>query len=120
EDVAWLHRRDIAIVEVQIRSADCGRGDAHDRIARVEDLGSVNGFVAHVMLAVPGDRFHACRSASWSSLRSSRWRALRAEVAISPASINCLKRCRSRRVWMRGSRWNSLAMNWPMVPPGGS
>ena len=33
EDVALLHRRDEAVVEVQIGAADRGRGDLHDRVA---------------------------------------------------------------------------------------
>ena len=38
EDVALLHRRDVAVVEVQVRAADRRRGDLHDRVAVVEDL----------------------------------------------------------------------------------
>src|ERR671927_538511 len=38
EDVALLHRRDVAVVEVQVRPADRRRGDLHDRVAVVEDL----------------------------------------------------------------------------------
>ena len=121
EHVARLHRRNVAVVEVQVGAADRRRSDPDDGVARVEDLGIVDGFAADVVLAVPGDRFHDCCSVSvWSSPRSSRWRRLRALVAISPVSMSCLKRWRSRRVWMRGSRWNSLAMNCPTAPPGGS
>ena len=38
EDVALLHRRDVAVVEVQVGAADRGRRDPHDRVAVVEDL----------------------------------------------------------------------------------
>ena len=59
EDVARLHRRDVAIVEVQVRAADGGRGDADDRVARIEDFGIVDRIAADVVLAVPCQRFHA-------------------------------------------------------------
>src|SRR5688572_32496129 len=42
EDVALEHRRDEAVVEVQVGAADRGRGDTHDGVARVDDLGIRN------------------------------------------------------------------------------
>src|SRR3954447_14954075 len=36
-DVALLHRRHVAVEQVQVGSADRGRGDLHDRVAAVED-----------------------------------------------------------------------------------
>ena len=44
---------------------------------------------------------------------------MRDDVAISPVSISCLKRRRSRRAWIAGSRWNILAISLPIAPPGG-
>src|SRR4051794_7514930 len=37
EDVAALHRRDVAVEKVEVRAADRGRGDADDRVAVVQD-----------------------------------------------------------------------------------
>ena len=39
-DVALLHRRHVAVEQVQVGAADRGRGDPHDRVAAVEDPGS--------------------------------------------------------------------------------
>src|SRR5262245_11972271 len=39
ENVALLHRRDVAIVEVQVRTTDGRSSDADNRIARIEYLG---------------------------------------------------------------------------------
>src|ERR687883_349785 len=38
EDVALFHRRDVAVVEMEVRAADRGGGDLHDRVAVVQDL----------------------------------------------------------------------------------
>jgi hypothetical protein len=58
EDVAGLHRRNVAVVEVEVRAADRSRGDLDDRIARIEDLGIVDRIDADVVLSVPGQRAH--------------------------------------------------------------
>ena len=71
EDVARLHRRDVAVVEVQVRAADRGRGDLDDRVARIDDLGIVDRVDADVVLAVPGERAHQAISSS-SCLRVQR------------------------------------------------
>ncbi len=41
-------------------------------------------------------------------------------VAISPVSSSCFRRRRSRRAWIAGSRWNTLATSLPITPAGGS
>ena len=58
EDVAGAHRRDVAVVEVQVGAADRGRGDLEDRIARIDDFGIGNGVDANVVAAVPGECAH--------------------------------------------------------------
>ena len=49
---------------------------------------------------------------------------VRAVIAYDPPGgtiASSLPSCSSAsRACRRGSRWNSLAMNWPIVPPGGS
>ena len=39
EDVALLHGRHVAVVQVEVGAADRGRADLHDRVAVVQDLG---------------------------------------------------------------------------------
>src|SRR3546814_18269021 len=111
--VPRLHRRDIAVIEMEVRPADRRGGDADDGVAGIDDFRIVDGIDPDVMLAMPCESAHQEPSSSYS-------RRLRAAVAISPVSINCLKRRRSRRAWIAGSRWNILAMALPMKPPGGS
>ena len=58
QDVALLHRRDEAVVEVEVGAADRRRGDLDDGVAAVQDLR-----VRHVLdldgaLALPADRPH--------------------------------------------------------------
>ena len=111
--VAGLHRRDITVIEMQVRPADRGRGDLDDAVARVDDFGIIDGIDANVMLAVP------CQCAHQAASSSCCLRFI-AAVAISPVSISCLNRRRSRRAWIAGSRWNSLAISLPTTPAGGS
>ena len=113
KDVARFHGRDVAIVKVQVRTAYGGRTDLDDGVARIEDFRVVDGIDADIMLAVPGERAHQFFS-------SASCCAVRAAVATSPVSMSCLKRRRSRRAWMAGSRWNILATILPMNPAGGS
>jgi hypothetical protein len=63
EDVAFLHRRYEAVVEVEIRAADRGRRDLHDRVARVEDLRIGYARDPYVLLAHPARREHGYTSA---------------------------------------------------------
>lgn len=58
EHVAVFHRRDIAVVEMQVRAADRRRGDANDRVARIFDFRIGNGVDAHVGAPVQAQRLH--------------------------------------------------------------
>ena len=130
EDVALLHRRDEAVVEVQVRAADRRRGDPDDRVARVQDLR-----VGHVArparllcrssscaLIAPPVRFESARAISGRDAGTPRHgraaaRALArrdpsrlpSERTTSPVSITCLKRRRSSCTCCSGSSPNSLA-----------
>src|SRR5690606_5271548 len=87
EDVARPHRRDVPVVEVEIRAADRGPPHAHHGVPRVEDPGLGDVLHVHLLGAPPDDGLHE-RSlpapAGWPSVR-----------AVSPASSVCLKRRRS-------------------------
>ena len=104
EDVALLHGRHEAVVEVQVRAADRGRGDADDRVAPVQDLRVRD--VAHLdlLLAHPAGRLHdrplyvrppepAVRAMAPSPAPA----RLPSDRTTSPVSITCLKRRRSSR-----------------------
>ncbi|WP_420876383.1 hypothetical protein [Sphingobium xenophagum] len=106
--VGYSRRKDAS------RPADRGGGHADDRIARIDDRGIVDGIAAHVVLAVQVIAFIALTFLLCEDARITR------VVAISPVSISCLNRRRSRRVWILGSRWKSLATSSPITPPGGS
>src|SRR3546814_7832761 len=43
DDIACAHTGDIAVVEMEVRTADRGRGDTQDRIARIDDFGIGDG-----------------------------------------------------------------------------
>ena len=58
EDVALAHRREIAVVEVQVGAADGGRGDADDRVAGVHDGRVRDGDDLDAVLADPGGGLH--------------------------------------------------------------
>jgi hypothetical protein len=58
EDIALLHRRDEAVVQVKIRAADRGRGHAHDGVTPVHDRRIRHVVDAHVVLAVPAGGSH--------------------------------------------------------------
>ena len=96
EDVAFGHRRDATVVQMQIGSADGGGLDPHDRIARIEDLRIGNALDANVVLAVPAGRSHVrppLRSIRYSMPR--RPAGCPSVVAISPVSITARNRRRS-------------------------
>ena len=52
----------VVIVEMQVRAADRGRGDADDGVARIDDLRIRHRLDAHVVLALPGQCAHGCSS----------------------------------------------------------
>jgi hypothetical protein len=58
EDVPLLHGGDVAVVEMEVRAADRRRGDLHDGVAGVQDLGVGNRLDPHVGFAVPADCSH--------------------------------------------------------------
>jgi hypothetical protein len=60
EDVAFLHRRDVAVVEVQVGAADGRRSDFDDGVARVENLRLGHVLDPHVVFAEPAKSFHLC------------------------------------------------------------
>src|ERR1700712_5337098 len=38
EDIARLHGRDVAVIEMKVRAADCSRSDLDNRVARIDDF----------------------------------------------------------------------------------
>src|SRR5262245_25480857 len=58
EDVALLHRRDVAVAEVKIGPADRGERDLHDGITTVDDARLRNLLDPHVTVPVPTHCFH--------------------------------------------------------------
>ncbi len=58
EDVAGVDERAEDLVEVQVRAADAGRGDADDRVGRLLDRRVVDGVDADVVRSVPGHCLH--------------------------------------------------------------
>ena len=58
QDVAALHRRLVAVEEVEIRAADRGRGDPDDDVGRLFDDGIGDGVDADIAGTVPAERFH--------------------------------------------------------------
>ena len=109
EDVALLHRRDIAAVDVEIGSTDRGCSDFHDRVARVQQLGIRDVLDADIFFAVVADGFHRRSFVAGA-----------AACAISPASRICLSSRRSSRIVCEGSRPNNVATNAPAFPAGGA
>src|SRR5690606_17325177 len=58
EDVAIFHARDLAAVDVQVRTADRGRGHAHDDVVRLRERGIGHGFNADILRSVVGQGLH--------------------------------------------------------------
>jgi hypothetical protein len=58
DDVARLHLRDKAAVNMQVRAADRAGGHLDDGVLRMLDLGIGDFFAANVGFAVPGECFH--------------------------------------------------------------
>src|SRR5439155_394648 len=109
ENVSRLHRRHVAIEQVQIRAADRARGDADDCIARIEDRRVGHALDANVIPAVP----HKC-------LHAAPPRGCPFVVGTSPVSRSALNRRRSSRIVCAGSSPNSHATAAPILPAGGS
>ena len=62
EDVPGVMNGAEHLVEVQVRAADVGRGDADDRVGRLLDLGVRDLFDPNVSLALPGNCAHELKS----------------------------------------------------------
>ena len=58
EDIAWLHGRNVAIIQMQIGAADRRCRDLDDGITRVEDFWIGHRGDPHIVLAVPAEGFH--------------------------------------------------------------
>jgi hypothetical protein len=54
-----MHFRDVAIVKMQIGAADRGRGDFHNSVPRIFNLGIRYGIAPNVILTVPDKGFHS-------------------------------------------------------------
>src|SRR6185436_16181074 len=119
EDVAFHHRRNVAVVQMQVGTADRGRSYFDDGVARVENLRFRHILHAHVVFAVPAKRLHwislpapkpappaAALLAALptnglgvsvevdSEVFASRPEVCPSVVGISPASSNCFNRFR--------------------------
>jgi hypothetical protein len=58
ENVSLFHRRDIAAVDMQVGTADGGRGDFDDGVAGVQDFGVRNAFNPNIFFSIVTDSFH--------------------------------------------------------------
>src|SRR4030095_16442907 len=106
EDIALLHCRDVAVVDVEIGAADRGCRHLDNGVAWIEDDGVGHGLDPNCFLAFPADGAHPV---SYAVARG-----------ISPASSNCLKWRRSSRMVWEGSRPNREAISAPAFPAGGA
>src|SRR3954463_15693119 len=59
DPVAGLHRRDVAVDEMQVGAAGGRHGDAEDGVVGVDDLGILHRCDAQVVDAVPNESAHA-------------------------------------------------------------
>ena len=105
--VALLHRRHVAVEQVQVGAADRGRGDPHDRVAGVEDasgrgrrwtstlFGPVQqlAFMPAPPPARPSDS--GCAGCCGNSWRARLPPGAPSERTTSPVSMTCLNRRRS-------------------------
>jgi len=64
EDVALVDEHPQHSVEVQVRTADRGRGDTDDRVVGLLDRGIGNLVDPHVFIAVECERFHRSSSSA--------------------------------------------------------
>src|SRR4029450_790285 len=126
EDVALLHGLYEAVIKVQVRAADRGRGDADDGVVLIQDLGIRDVPDLDALLAHPARRLHrrtsvpgACAERCLSGPCPAPSR-LPSESTTSPVSRTCLNRRRSSRIcWVRSSP-ESGAVSAPALPPGAS
>ncbi len=58
EDVAGFHGGHHVVIKMQVRTADGGRGDAHDHVGIGLNLRFGNTIDTDIVLAVPGKGFH--------------------------------------------------------------
>ncbi|MNS50349.1 hypothetical protein D3C72_829940 [compost metagenome] len=61
ENIAAVHARDDAVIEVEVRAADGGGGDLDDGVPRIDDLGIGDRVHPNVVFAVPGQCAHGIR-----------------------------------------------------------
>ena len=90
EHVALLHPGDVVIVQVHVRTADRGRGDANDGVTRIDDLRIRHRLHADIVFSLPGQCAHGYSSSRGAANGGS-------DVGISPVSMSCLKRRSSWR-----------------------
>src|SRR6185369_6091606 len=72
QDVPLLHGGDVAVVEVEVRAADRGRGDADDGVAPVQDRRVGDVFYPDVVFTVPTECFHD-RSPGLPGVKAGSW-----------------------------------------------
>ncbi len=58
QNVTGLHARDVVIIQMQVRSADRGRGDLDDGIARIDNLWIRDRFNPDIVFSLPGQSSH--------------------------------------------------------------
>src|SRR5919206_122025 len=129
EDVALLRRRDVAVVEVEVRAADRRRRDPDDRIALVEDRRVRDVLDLDGVAARPDGGPHdtpAFSSSAWSSGCAGRCLSLRSasspsgepsERGMTPVSTRCLKRRRSSLIFASCAGPFSFCTAPPSPPP---
>src|SRR5829696_10380733 len=130
EDVALAHRRDVAVVEVQVGPADRRGADLHDGVAVVEDLRVRDVLHLHGVPPRPHVRAHHTPAFSSSdsdsgcagcclSLRSSDSPSgVPSERGTSPVSTCCLNWRRPSLILASGSLPVSFWTVSPSLPPG--
>ncbi|MNJ77373.1 hypothetical protein D3C77_748600 [compost metagenome] len=65
EDVAMFGRRDLASIQVQVRSTDCGSGHSKDDVVRLLERGVGNGIHPDIVCTVVGQCSHGLYSSKW-------------------------------------------------------
>src|SRR4051794_29902007 len=58
DDIARLHGGDVAIVDVQIGTANGSRSNAQNGITWIQNLGIWNVLHSHIMFSIPADSPH--------------------------------------------------------------
>src|SRR4029453_5867052 len=116
QHVALLHGGYVAAIDVQVGTADRGRGYLHDGVTRVQDLGIRSGFHTNVFFTVIAAALHR----ELPRLSCTIVFPCAVAIGISPASSSCLRRRRSSRMVCDGSFPARNAINAPARPPGGA